>query len=50
MRVSLRDVVANVFDCDIVVNEFKFQSRYYVHIQTNTHEKGMKSLISPTRG
>ena len=24
-------VVANVLDCDIVVSDFEFQSRYYVH-------------------
>ena len=28
--------VANVQDCDIVINEFELQSRYYVHFQTNT--------------
>ena len=28
---SLHDVVANVHDCDIVVSDFKLQSRYNVH-------------------
>ena len=32
-------------DCGIVVSEFEHQSRYYVHFQTNTLGKGMKSLI-----
>ena len=28
-------VVANVLDSDIVINEFKLQSCYYVHFRTN---------------
>ena len=38
-------VIADVLDSDIVVNVFEFQSRYYVHIQTNTFGKGMNPLI-----
>ena len=38
---SLRGVVANVLDCDIVKSEFELQSRYYVHFLTNTLGKGM---------
>ena len=43
---SRRDVVANLQDCDIVVNEFELQSRYYVHFRTNTLGKGMNPLIT----
>ena len=32
------------------VNEFELQSRYYVHIWTNTLEKGMNPLIPPAMG
>ena len=35
-------VVANVLDCDIVVSEFKLQSRYYVHFRTYTFREGKK--------
>ena len=28
--------MANGFDCDIVVSEFKLQSRYYFHFRINT--------------
>ena len=43
----LRDVVANMLDSDIVVNEFKLHSRYYIHFKTNTFGKGLKPLIFP---
>ena len=33
-------------DNDIVVTEFKLQSRYYVHFRTNTLGKGMNVFIS----
>ena len=36
---------ANVFVSNIVVSGFEFQSRYYVHFQTNTLGKGMNTLI-----
>ena len=39
------DVVANMLDCDIIVNEFKLQSCYHVHFQTNTLRKGINILI-----
>ena len=29
-KMSLRGVVANVLDCDIIVSEFELQSRYYI--------------------
>ena len=38
---SLRSVVANVMDCDIIVSEFEIQSRYYVQFRTNSLKKGM---------
>ena len=48
-RESTRSVVANMLDCNIVVNEFELQSRYYVYFRTNTLPKGMKRLTpSPT--
>ena len=50
MRGSPRGLVANVLDCDIVVSEFEFQLRYYVHFWTNILEKGMKPFISSTVG
>ena len=31
----------------IVVREFKHQLRYNVHLQTNTHGKGMNPFILP---
>ena len=37
-------------DCRIVVCEFKLQSRYYVHFQTNTLGKTMNLLILPVKG
>ena len=40
-RRSRRSIVANIEDCDIVVNEFELQSRYYVHFQINTFRKGL---------
>ena len=42
---NLLDIVANLQDCDIVVNEFELSSRYYVHFQTNELENSMNSLI-----
>ena len=40
-------VVANVFDFDIIVNEFELKSRYNVHFWSNTIGKYIKSLIQP---
>ena len=31
-----RGVMVKVMDCEIVVSEFKLQSRYYVHFRANT--------------
>ena len=38
--------VVNVQDYDILVIEFELQSRYYVHLRTNTLWKGMDPLNS----
>ena len=34
----------------IVVSEFEFHSRYYVHFRTNTLGKGMNLRILPAMG
>ena len=39
-----RCVMVKSLDGRIVVSEFKLQSRYYVHFQTNTTGKGMNPL------
>ena len=31
LKGSRRDVVANVLDCDILVNKFELQSHHYLH-------------------
>ena len=36
--------VKKAMDCEIVVNEFVLQSRYYVHFRANTLGKGIKTL------
>ena len=41
-----RGIVTNILDCDIVVSEFKLQSRNYVNFFTNNLEKGSKLLIT----
>ena len=38
-------VVANALNRDIVIREFKQQSRYYVHFRINSIGKGMDPLI-----
>ena len=47
---SPRGVMIKAIDCGIVVSKFVFQSRYYVHLQANTLEKGMNRLILPAIG
>ena len=42
---NLYGVVVNVSDNYIKVSEFELQSRYYVHIQTNTLVKGLNLII-----
>ena len=43
-------VMIKAMDCEIVVSEFVFQSRYYVHFRANTLGKGMNPLILPAMG
>ena len=38
----------DALNCDIVVSEFKLQSRYYIYFQTNILGKTMKYLIFPS--
>ena len=45
-----RGVMFKAMDCGIVVREFVLQSRYYVHIRTNTLRKGMNPRILPAMG
>ena len=45
-----RNIVANELHCDIVVSEFKLQSRYYVHFRNNTLGKGMDPLNATSYG
>ncbi len=45
-----RGVMVKAMDCRIVVSEFVFQSRYYVHFRANTLGKGMNPLILPAMG
>ena len=44
-RRSPSGVVDNVLDCNIVVDKFVLQSRYYVHFRVNNLRKGMNFLI-----
>ena len=45
-----RGVMIKAMDCGIVVSEFKFQSRYYVHFWANTLGKGMNPSYPPSYG
>ena len=42
-----RGVMVKAMNCGIVVSEFVFQSRYYVHFRANTLGKGMNPLTLP---
>ena len=42
--------MVKAMDCEIVVSEFEFQSRYYVHFRANTIGNGMNPLILPVIG
>ena len=44
---TLREVLDNVQDSDILVNKFEFQSHYCIHFWTDALEKGMNPLIPP---
>ena len=43
-------VVANVPDCDIVINEFELKSRNYIHFRINAFGKRYKPPYSPSYG
>ena len=45
-----RGVMVEAMDWGIVVNEFVFQSRYYVHFWANTLGKGMNPPYPPIYG
>ena len=45
-----RGVMVKAMDCGIVVSEFVFQSRYYVHFRANTLGKGINTIILPAMG
>ena len=45
-----RGVMVKAMDCGIVVSEFVFQLRYYVHFRANTLGNGMNPLILPAMG
>ena len=45
---SLRGVMANVLDYNIVVNKSELQTRYYVRFRTNTLGKGLNPFILPS--
>ena len=47
---SYHGVVANIFDCDIGVSEFKPHSHYYIHFWTNTLGKAMNPHIPSVIG
>ena len=42
---ALYCIKANILDCDIVVNQYKIQSRYYFQFRTNILGKGMNFII-----
>ena len=43
-------VIAKVQDSGLVVSEFEFQSRYYIHFRIKTLGKDMNPLIYPVIG
>ena len=45
--VSLRGIMANVEDWDIIGREFELQSCYYVHFRTR---KGLDPVVLPAMG
>ena len=47
---ELRGDVVNVVDCDILISEFKLQSRYCIHFQTRNLGNSMDLLTSPAVG
>ena len=49
-RGSLHGIVANMLDCNNVVNKFKLQLCYYAYFWTNALGKGISILIPPVIG
>ena len=47
---ALHFLVANVLNCNIIVNKFQFQLCYYIHFQTNTLGNDMNPLILSVMG
>ena len=47
---NLRGLVANMLNCDLMVNEFELWSRYYVHFWINPFGNAMNSLYPPSYG
>ena len=43
-------MLANVLNCDFIVNEFKLQSCNYVHFRKNTSGTGKHTLIAEAIG
>ena len=41
---NLRDVVANVMDCNILIIEFELQLCFYVHFRSNTFGNNINPL------
>ena len=44
---SHHGIETNVLDYDIIISEFKLKLYYYIHFQTNTLGKGMRTSLSP---
>ena len=44
------NVIANMQDCNIIVDEFEPHFWYYIHFSTNALEKVMNLLISLATG
>ena len=45
-----RGVMVKVMDCGVVISEFEFLARNYVHFQSNTHGKGTNPFILQAMG
>ena len=43
-------IVANMLDCNIVINKSENQLYYYIHFKTITFGKGMKPLFPSSYG
>ena len=43
-------IIVKVLDCSLKVSEFKLQSCYYIHFQTNTLRKSLNSPLPSSNG